>query len=119
MLLIGATLGVGSRVMWNGRPANWPDLIASDAVVSNSARWTLAMSLLLLAGALASLLRASWGFITAATAMTLFVAAGFWANYSLFGSIRPLHSGSHVIAAIVVILLLRIGYSATTSQLAR
>jgi hypothetical protein len=50
------------------------------------------------------------GGLAAAIATILFVAAAFWANYALFDDIRPLHSGTNIVVATIILVLLWLGY---------
>ena len=33
MVLVGIACGLGSKVLWKGKPENWPDVVANDATI--------------------------------------------------------------------------------------
>lgn len=111
VLITGAAIGFGSVQLWNGAPTSWPDVVAGDATVKNVANGMFAMAILLFVVAIAVLGNFGWGPIVAAIAVGIFVAAAFWANYALFGSVRPMHTGINVVFAGLILWLLWIGYS--------
>ena len=69
---------------------------------------------LLLAGAAATV-NLGWGWLAATSAIVVFLAGGFWANYVLFGDVRPFHTGANVMVGALILWLLWIGYSVPES----
>jgi hypothetical protein len=68
------------------------------------------MALLSLLAGVASLANVPWGSHAAALATLVVVAAAFPANYALFGDIRPLHTGTNLVVAAIVLVLLWVGH---------
>jgi hypothetical protein len=70
----------------------------------------IAMALLLLVAGLAALGNMPRGGHAAAIAILVVMVAAFPANYALFGDIRPLHTGTNIVLAAVVLTLLWLGH---------
>jgi hypothetical protein len=109
--LIGIAVGFGSFLLWNGAPASWPDVVATGSTVKGIARGMMVMALMLLIAGTATTLNPGWGSFAAAIAVAIFVAAGFWANYVLFGDIRIVHTGTNVVIGALILWLLWIAHS--------
>src|SRR5262249_59665280 len=84
VVLIGIAVGIGGIQLWNGAPASWRDVTASDSTVKNSARSILFVAVLLFVGGIAATFNLSWGQWAASIAIVIFVIGGFWANYILY-----------------------------------
>jgi len=111
VVLIGVAISFAGAQFWSKGPAAAPDIIANKLFVKRAAGALLIVAALLLVSGIAVLLRAWWGSLVAAAALVIFVATSFWVNYSLFGSIRPIHTGTNVIVSIIVLALLWLGSS--------
>ena len=111
IVLIGAAIGLGSVQLWDGAPESWPDVVASNSAVKDTAKGMMAMALVLLVGGIAVLGNLGWGHIAAASAVAIFVAGAFWANYVLLGTVRPIHTGTNVVVGVAILWLLWVGYS--------
>jgi len=116
VVLVGVAVGFGGYLLSGGVPSSWPDVIADDATARNVARAMLAVAAILLVGGGAATANAAWGYWVAVSATLLFVIGAFWANYLLFGSMRPMHTGTNVIVAAVICWLLWVGYSASRTH---
>src|SRR5262245_19815925 len=93
IVLIGLVIGFGGFQLRNGVPASSRDIVAADAVARNTAVAMLAVACVLVIAGLATAANFRWAFPFAALAIVVFVSGGFWANYALFGDVRPIHSG--------------------------
>ncbi|HET6266722.1 MAG TPA: hypothetical protein VFG11_03320 [Acidobacteriota bacterium] len=111
VVLIGIAVGIGGIQLWNGAPASWRDITASNSTAKNSARTILVVAVMLFIGGIAATFNLNWGQWAASIAIVIFVIGGFWANHLLFGSIRPGHTITNVIVGAVILWLLRIGYA--------
>jgi hypothetical protein len=76
----------------------------------------IVMSAILLIAGSAALGHVPWGNYAAATVTIVVVAAAFWANHALFGNIRPLHTGTNVVVAAIILALLWFGYDRRPRQ---
>lgn len=114
VLLIGIALGFGGLQLWRGGPAAWPDVIARAATVKRISGGMIVSAVVFLITAIAVLTKTAWGGPAAAIAILLLVAAAFWVNYRLFGDIRLVHTGTNVLVAGLILVLLWIGYSGHT-----
>jgi hypothetical protein len=74
----------------------------------------IAMALLLLVSGLAALGNVPRGGRAAAIAILVVVVAAFPANYTLFGDVRLLHTGTNIVLAAVVLALLWVGHEGQT-----
>jgi hypothetical protein len=109
VILIGTALAIGGIQLWRGASKAWPDVIAQEMTVkSTSGGMILMAALLLLAGA-AAMGNLPWGCHVAAISTILLVLAAFWANDALFGGIRPLHTGTNIVVAAIILALLWFG----------
>jgi len=70
----------------------------------------LVLAALLLVAGSAAAINLRWGQRTAVIATLAFVAVGFWANYTLFGDLRLMHSGTNSAVGALVLLLLWAGW---------
>jgi hypothetical protein len=70
----------------------------------------VALALLLLVAGVAALCNAARGGHAAAIATLIVVVAAFPVNYSLFGDVRPLHTGTNIVLAAVILALLWVGH---------
>jgi hypothetical protein len=82
--------------------------------VRRTSNGMLAMAVFLVIAGVAALANAPGGRHAAAIVTVAFVAAAFWANYALFGDIRPLHVGTNIVVAALVLALLWFGSSGQT-----
>ena len=110
--LIGVACILGGIALWRGGAKDWPDVTAGPAAIERVAFGLWFAGGLLLASSAALFLRWPWAAHTAAVALALFVAGGFWGNYAVFGDIRPMHTGTNVVIAAIVLGLLWAGYPA-------
>ena len=110
VILIGAALATGGIQLWRGGPKAWPDVIAGEMTVRRASGGMIAMAVLLLIAGGATIGNVSWGGRAAAIATIALVAAAFWANHALFGNIRPLHTGTNIVVAAIILALLWFGY---------
>ncbi|MCH7727776.1 MAG: hypothetical protein IH991_15040 [Planctomycetes bacterium] len=106
IILLGVGCGVGGVVLWHGKPKSWKDVVAPENIVHRTSRALAGMSVLLLVPGVTTLLRVPWGCVFGAISTLLFVVAGFWGNYALFGDLRPKHTGTNVIVACTIWLLI-------------
>ena len=111
VLLISVGCGLGGIQLWRGGPKVWPDVIADESIVRRTAAGLIVMAVALLITGIAAIMNFPWGGSSAAVVTILFTAGGFWGNYRLFGDVRPVHTGGNVILAIVILVLLWVGYS--------
>ena len=111
VLLIGIGCGLGGTQLWRGGSKVWPDIIADESIVRRTAVGLIIMAVSLLITGIAAMMAMPWGGASAATATILFMTGGFWGNHILFGDVRPVHTGTNVILALVVLILLWFGYS--------
>jgi hypothetical protein len=74
----------------------------------------IVMAALLLVAGVATLGNVPWGGHAAAIATIVLVAAAFPANYALFGDIRPLHTGTNIVVAAIILALLWFGRGGQT-----
>jgi hypothetical protein len=114
IILISAALVLEGIQLWRGGPEAWPDVVANEVTVRRTLSGMFAMAVLLLVAGLAALCNVPWGYCTALIATVVFVAAAFPANYVLFGDIRPLHTGTNIVVAAMILTLLWIGRAANT-----
>ena len=110
IILLGAGCGLGGVALWRGKPESWSDVITPDNRVRRIARGLVGMSLLLIVSGTATVFRVPWGSIFGAVSTLLFVVAGFWGNYALFGDLRPKHTGTNVVIACAIWLLIWLGF---------
>jgi hypothetical protein len=109
VILVGAAVALGGMQLWLGGPKAWPDIIANEITVRRTSVGMIVMAAFLVSAGVAALGRVPRGSEAAASAMIALVAAAFWANYSLFGGIRPLHSGTNIVVAAIILALLWFG----------
>jgi hypothetical protein len=109
VLLISAALAIGGFQLWRGGAEAWPDVIANGTTVRRTSSGMVVMAALLLIAGLAAICDVPWGGRAAAIATIVLVGLGFWANYALFGDIRPLHTGTNIIVAAIIVGLLWFG----------
>jgi hypothetical protein len=76
----------------------------------------IVMSALLLVAGAAALGNVPWGDYAAAIVTIVVVAAAFWANHALFGDIRPLHTGTNIVVAAIILALLWFGHDRQPRQ---
>lgn len=86
-----------------------PDVIADAAVVRAVAAGLLVVGIALVGSGAMMLLQSRLAWPAGVTALILFVSAGFLGNYLLFGSVRPLHSGTNVVVAGLILWCLSAG----------
>jgi hypothetical protein len=110
VILIGAALAVGGIQLWRGGPQAWPDVRANEMTVRRMSGGMIVMATLLFVAGIAALADLSWGAIAAAIATIVVVAVAFPANYALFGNIRPLHIGTNIVVAALIIVLFWFGH---------
>jgi len=106
LLIVAVVIGLGSNALWNGRPSNWPDLIATDEVVIAASRWAVALSAVFVVCAIAAFMNLTWAFIVTTIWLTIAVAILFWGHYVLFGKWDAVHMVTNVVVAVVILLLL-------------
>jgi len=112
IIVVGVAVGVGGWQLRGGVPPTWPDVVASDATARATARAILFVATLLLLAGVAATFGVGWGRPAGVLAITLFVAGAFWANFVLFGDLRPAHTVPNVLVGGLVAWLLWLGYSA-------
>ena len=110
VILIGVALALGGIQLWKGGPAAWPDVTANDMTVKRTSIGMIALGTVLLLSGAAALANLRWGGHAAAITVIIVVAAAFWGNYALFGNIRLIHTGTNIIVAAIVLILLWFGY---------
>ena len=111
VVLIGIAVGYGGLQLWNGAPSSWKDVIANRSTVKNAARGIVVVALMLLVGGIGAIINSSWGQMAASIGILNFIVGGFWANYILFGNIRPKHTGANVVVGAIILFLLWFGYA--------
>ncbi len=114
VILIGAGVGFASYFLWNGAPDSWRDVVASTATVKAASRAMVVMAFVLVLSGVLAAANGPWGTTWAAIATVVFIVAAFWANQTLFGSLRLTHTGSNIIVAAVILLLLWVGSGTKT-----
>ena len=114
VILTSAALAFGGIQLWRGGPGAWPDVIANETTVRRASCGMIAMALLLLVSGLAALGNVPRGGRAAAIAILVVVVAAFPANYTLFGDVRLLHTGTNIVLAAVVLALLWVGHEGQT-----
>jgi hypothetical protein len=110
VILIGAALALGGIQLWRRGPQVWPDVIANKMTVRRTATGMIVMAALLLVAGLAALGNVPWGGRAAAIATIVVVLAAFPANYALFGNMRPVHTGTNIFVAAIILALLWFGH---------
>jgi hypothetical protein len=113
--LIGAALAFGGVQLWRGGPEAWPDVVADAATVKRTSAGMIALAALFFVAGAAAAGDIPWGGWAAAIVTMVAVAAAFWVNYALFGDIRPVHTGTNVIVAAIILALLWFGYARQSS----
>ena len=108
-ILVGVGCGFGCWVLWGGKPESWPDVIADDLLIHKVSLGLLIVSALLLAAGTGTMLKLSGAREAGAFAILLFVAGGCLGNYKLFGDLRPKHTVTNAVIALVVLWLLWMG----------
>ena len=88
----------------------WPDVIANETAVRRTSGGMIIMAAFLFIAGVAAIGDMSWGGSAAAVATIVVLVGAFWANYTLFGNIRPMHTGTNVVVATVILALLWFGY---------
>jgi hypothetical protein len=109
VLLVSTALGVGGLQLWRGGAEVWPDVIADEATVRRTSGGMMVMAALLLIAGVAAMGDLPWGGSAAGIATLVVVAAAFWVNSLLFGNVRPLHTGTNVVVAAIILALLWVG----------
>lgn len=109
VILIGAALALGGTQLWRGGPESWPDIVANDVTVRRTSTGILVMAVLVLAAGVAALANMPWGLHAAAVVTVVVVIAAFPVNYVLFGEKRPMHTGTNVVLAAIILALLWFG----------
>jgi hypothetical protein len=71
----------------------------------------VAMATFLFVAGVAAICDVPWGARAAAIAVIVLVGLALWANYALFGDIRPLHTGTNIVVAALILVLLWFGNS--------
>jgi hypothetical protein len=74
----------------------------------------LVMAALVLMAGVGALGNMPWGRSAAAVATIVVVAAAFPVNYVLFGQMRPLHTGTNIVVAAIILALLWFGHPGQT-----
>jgi hypothetical protein len=110
VILIGVALAFGGIQLWQGGPKAWPDVIANEATVRRMSSGMIVMAALVLFAGGAAVGNLPWGGAAAAVVTIVVVVAAFWVNHALFGDIRPLHTGTNVVVAAVIVALLWYGF---------
>jgi hypothetical protein len=70
----------------------------------------IVLAALLLVAGLAALGNMPWGVRAAAIAIIVVVVAAFPVNYALFGEMRPLHTGTNIVVAAIILALMWYGH---------
>jgi hypothetical protein len=110
VILVGTALALGGIQLKRSGPKAWPDIIANESTVRRTSSGMIVMAAFLLIAGIAAIGGVPWASHSAAIATIVVVAAAFWANYALFGGIRPLHSGTNIVVAAIILTLLWFGY---------
>jgi hypothetical protein len=110
VILIGVALAFGGIQLWQGGPKAWPDVIANEATVRRMSSGMIVMAALVLFAGVAAVGNLLWGGPAAAAVTIVVVVAAFWVNHALFGDVRPLHTGTNVVVAAVIVALLWYGF---------
>jgi hypothetical protein len=111
---MSAALALGGIQLWRGGPEAWPDVVANEMTVRRTSTGMIVMAALLLVAGVAALGNLPWGVRAAAIATVVVVAAAFPVNYALFGGMRPLHTGTNIVVAAIVLALLWFGHDNKT-----
>jgi hypothetical protein len=109
IVLISVALAFGGIQLWRGGPDAWPDIIATNSIVRRTSIGMIVMAALLLVAGVAAIGNVPWSPHAAAVVLIVLVAAAFWANYALFGDVRPLHTGTNIVVAAIILALLWFG----------
>jgi hypothetical protein len=109
IVLISAALALGGIQLWRGGPEAWPDIIANKLIVRRISSGMIVMAALLLVAGVSAIGNVPWSRHAAAVALIVLVAAASWANYALFGDMRPLHTGTNIVVAAIILALLWFG----------
>jgi hypothetical protein len=109
VILIAATLALGGIQLWRGGSAAWPDIVANDNAVRRTSSGMIGMALLLVIAGAAALMNRPWGVGAAAIGTILVLAAAFPVNYALFGQARLMHTGTNIVVAAIILVLLWFG----------
>ena len=114
VILISAALAFGGIQLRRRGPGAWPDVVANEMTVRRTSSGMIVTAALLLIAGVAALGNLSWGGPAAAIATIVVVAAAFPVNYALFGQMRPLHTGTNIVMAVVILALLWFGQDGQT-----
>lgn len=109
LVVLGLGCGLGGLTLRRGAPASWTDVTAEPAVVRKTAIGLLLVSPSLLLTGVLVLLGVRSMTVPAALVTLIFVAGGFVGNYAVFGGIRLAHTGTNVVVAAAIWLLLWFG----------
>ena len=109
IVLTSVALAIGGIQLWRGGPEAWPDIIANKFIVRRTASGMIVMAALLLVGGISVIGNVPWSGPAAAVVLIALVAAAFWANYALFGDMRPVHTGTNIVVAAIILALLWFG----------
>jgi hypothetical protein len=112
VILIGVALAFGGIQLWRGGPKVWPDVVANEATVRRTSSGMMVMAALLLVAGVAALGNTPWGVRASVLATIVVVAAAFPVNYALFGDMRPLHTGTNIVVAAIILALFWFGLDA-------
>ena len=109
IVLIVVALAIGGIQLWRGGPEAWPDVIANKLIVRRASSGMIVMAALLLVAGGLVIASVPWSGLAAAVVLIVLVAAAFWANYALFGNMRPSHTVTNVVVAAIILALLWFG----------
>jgi hypothetical protein len=109
IVLISVALGLGGIQLWRGGPEAWPDIIANKLIVRRISSAMIVMATLLLVAGVSAIGNVPWSGHAAAGVLIVLVAAAFWGNHALFGDMRPLHTGTNIVVAAIILALLWFG----------
>jgi hypothetical protein len=111
VFLIGAALAFGGVQLWQGGPEAWPDVVADATTMKRTSAGMIVIEALFFVAGAAAAGNIPWGGWAASIVTIVAVAAAVWVNYALFRDIRPLHTGTNVIVAAIILALLWFGYA--------
>lgn len=116
LVLVGLTCVAGGVGLLRPDGQEPPDVIAGPGVVRAVAAGLLAVGVVLAGSGAITLLKSRFARLAGVTALILFVSGGFLGNYLLFGAVRPLHTGTNVVLAGLILWCLSAGRQVRSSD---
>jgi len=83
----------------------WPDVVASGVVIRRTAVGLLIIAASFFVSGVGVLFRTTWALPFTAFVTVVALPVSFWGNKVLFGDIRPLHTGTNTVVAILILWL--------------